>query len=342
MKIVKCLDCGKYVHKANRCLYCGNVINGEEIERPVVHENVVAEYLKVLSLIEGKKFSEAISHAHTVIEWMPNLAGIFWLRLLAKNECVSVVDLLRKGFDCEEDADFCNALLFSTGGEHDAYYEIQKTISNVQKVLKKEIISHQYDAKRQTDIFEIKKNMQKEMDERRQKLYSLWLDLEETENALYSLEMDCQLLSKEHRDDLDESAKIALKIKEETYMYGECTEEQFYRYQVKLGQVLQQSEQAKEAIENIKNQHPWVKQFNELVDKREEQVKYIEMELALLKDYGVMVQKTLDEINEIENLHREVLLKVEEYDFQDAALLLGKGCFNEVFRRVGLGVDIQL
>ena len=71
MKIVKCSKCKKYIPKAVKCFYCGNTLGFDEIDMPSIHENVVAEYSKVESLIENKKFSEAIALSHVVIEWIP-------------------------------------------------------------------------------------------------------------------------------------------------------------------------------------------------------------------------------------------------------------------------------
>lgn len=181
MKIVKCPKCSKYIHKANRCFHCGNTTGFDDVDIPQIHENVVAEYSKVESLVESKRFDEALSH--TVIEWMPNLAGIFWLRLLAKNKCTSAAELIEKGFNCEDDADLCNALTFSTGAEHSIYLDIQNMVIAARKVLKEEISTHEYNCKMKTNIFQIKKTMQGETDSRKKKLFSLWSDLEETEHA---------------------------------------------------------------------------------------------------------------------------------------------------------------
>ena len=67
---------------------------------------------------------------------MPNLAGIFWLRLLAKNKCSFAAELIEKGFNCEDDADLCNALAFSTEAEHSIYLDIQNMVNAARKALK--------------------------------------------------------------------------------------------------------------------------------------------------------------------------------------------------------------
>lgn len=342
MKIVKCAKCKKYIHKTGKCFHCGNTMGFDEVEMPAIHENASVKYSRVESLVATKKYAEALTLAHTVIEWMPNLAGIFWLRLLAKNKCSTAAELIQKGFNCEEDADFCNALTFSTGAEHSAYQDVQSMVLAARKALKEEVLNHEYHCKMKTNILQIKNTMKGEVDSRKKKLFALWAQLEETEHSMYTLEKDCILLSKEHSDALDKAAQAASSIKTETYRLEECTAENLHKYQVRIGNILQQSEQAKDAMESMKKQHPWVKSFNDLVKKRDEQVRQITNEISSLKIYEATVQQTLDEIDRIEQRHRTAIRSVEAFDFVDAANLLGKDSYNTVLRSIGLGVDIQI
>lgn len=164
MKIVKCTKCKKHLHKTGKCFYCGNTMGFSEVEMPTIHENVVAEYARVEALVESKKFAEALQLAHAVVEWMPNLAGIFWLRLLARKKCTTAIELIQKGFNCEEDADFCNAMTFATGAERKAYQDVRNIVLAAQKALRAEILSHEYQCKMKTNILQIKKTMKGEVD----------------------------------------------------------------------------------------------------------------------------------------------------------------------------------
>ena len=338
MKIVKCPKCGKYIHKAVKCFHCGNTAGFEEISSVEVHENVVQEYARMDVLIEDKKYDEAIALSYTILEWMPNLAGVFWLRLLAKYKCSTAIDLICKGFPCDEDADFCNALDFSTDEEHSAYEDIKAAVSQIRIALKKEICEHEYSSKSATDIMQIKKTMQGEIERRKEKLFSLWSDLEDTEHSLYALEMDCRLLTKEHQTGLEKSAQAAAAIKSEAYRLEECTAEKLHSLQVRMGNVLQQSESSKDSIDSMKKQHPWVKSFSDLVTKRNEKVRLINSEISSLSSYERTVQQTVSEIERIESRHRTALIAADKYDFTDSAALLGTNAFNDVLRSAGVGV----
>lgn len=338
MKIVKCKKCGKYIHKAVKCFHCGNTAGFEEISSVEVHENVAQEYARMDVLIEDKKYDEAIALSYTILEWMPNLAGVFWLRLLAKYKCSTAIDLICKGFPCDEDADFCNALDFSTDEEHSAYEDIKAAVSQIRVSLKKEISEHEYNSKSATDIMQIKKTMQREIEHRKEKLFSLWSDLEDTEHSLYALEMDCRLLTKEHQTGLEKSAQAAATIKSEAYRLQECTAKELHSLQVRMGNVLQQSESSKDSIDSMKKQHPWVKSFSDLVTKRNEKVRLINSEISSLSSYERTVQQTVSKIERIESIHRTALIAVDKYDFTDSAALIGTNAFNDVLRSAGVGV----
>lgn len=342
MEIVKCSKCGKYIHKAARCFHCGNASDFEKGVSVVVHENIASEYARMAELVEDRKYDEAIMVSHTVLEWMPNLAGVFWLRLLAKNKCSTTLSLVSRGFPCDEDSDFCNALSFSTGEEHSAYVDIQKIVSEIRNSLKREVSDHEYKCKSHTDIMQIKRNMQGEINTRKGKLFSLWSDLEETEHLLYGLEMDCRLIVREYQTGLEKAAQAASAIKSETYRIEECTAEKLHSFQVRMGNVLQQSESSKDSIESMKKQHPWIKAFSDLVSQRNQKVKLINDEIASLASYERTVQQTISEIEHIESRHKTALMALDKYNFVDAATLLGTDAFNQILRDAGVGASSSM
>lgn len=64
MKIVKCSKCNKFIHKDNKCFHCGNTVGFDNVEMPVVHENVRSEYETVNFLIETRNLPKPL-HFHT-------------------------------------------------------------------------------------------------------------------------------------------------------------------------------------------------------------------------------------------------------------------------------------
>lgn len=339
MKIVKCPKCGKYLHKAPRCLFCGNTRDFQEIPEETLHKNIGNDYAHANYLLESKKFDEAIELSYSVIEWMPNLAEIFWLRLLAKNKCVFDSELIYKGFDCVHDSDYCNALKFSKGEARQVYSTIGDIVKALRQSFKSELALHELKKKSETDILEIKKTFQRNVEERKEKLFELWSDLEETEQALYALEMDCRVISREYVTSLEQAAQDASLLKSKVYKLNECTAELLNSYRVQIGAIQQQSEQAKAALINIKNQHPWVREYNDFVAKRDKQVHLITSNLKSLRDYENFVSRTLREVDQIEKEHREAIIAADKFNFTKAFGLLELDSVNRILQVVGIDVN---
>ena len=340
MKIGKCSQCGNYMYSGECCLYCGNTDVNNEIVLPPINEKVVELISETENLVKTRKFDEAIRLSNIILEWPPNFARIFWLRLLAKKKCSSALELLGKGFDCENDADFCNAIKYSMGEEKSIYSDLRIKVNAFREMIKKEIIDHEMECKLRTDILAINRDMEKEVNKRKEKLFSLWSDLEATEYSLYALEMDFKWLSKEYIEALDKSEQAASFIKTETYKMEECTEINLHKYQIRIGNAMQQSEEAKAAIDNMKRTHPWVDEYKTLLAKRDEQARCLAKELSSVRDYRKSINHTISEIDDIEDNHRKAFHMADMYNFQYAFKLLGKNQFNQVFHNLGIRQEI--
>lgn len=342
MNIVRCNKCGKFIHNEHKCYLCGNQEEFEITPDVSVHKNAVEDYSRMEGLLRMKKYDEVIDLSYKVLEWTPNLAGAFWLRLLANNNCVDTIELISKGFSCDDDSDFCNALLYSEGAEHETYVNIQRIIREIQKILREELQQHELQCKMQTDILQIKNRMQGEIEKRKQKVLALWSELEKTEHALYVIETDSKLLVKEYQIGLETAARIAANIKSETYKLEECEVDELHSFQIRLGHVLLQSESSKESLESMKKQHPWVKNFGELILQRDQLIQNIKAEISSLASYESSVQQTISEINRIEQQHKSALLENEKFKFVEGVALIGLDKFNQILHSVGVSADASI
>lgn len=342
MKIVKCSKCGKLIHKEFRCYYCGNVEEFDELNDIKVHRNVLEKYKKMDLLLENKDYDNVIKMSYEVIKWNPQLAGVYWLRLLAKKKCSSTIELISKGVSCENDSDFCNSLAFSKFEEHEVYKDLNRIMMAIQGLLKNRILEHEIKCKFKTNITEVYNTLQMEVKSRKKDLFSVWTELERTEQIIGEVEMDCDLLVNEYQVDLQKALNNALTLKNEVYRLEECNSSQAHMLQVKLGAILEQSESSKQAIKSIKNQHPWVKNHEELVNKRDNLIKLIETKIEDLNNYEDTVQQTISKIEQIENQHKNALIAADKFDFSEGVALIGGDSFNEILKEVGIGVEASI
>lgn len=341
MEIVRCSKCGKYIHKATQCYHCCNTVDFHEVSSPLIHKNVAQEYAKMEMLINEEKYNEAIALSYVILEWMPFFPGVFWCRLLAKNKCSTAIELIRKGFPCDTDSDFLNALDYSTGEEHETYKDIQSTVSEIRLSLKKGIIAHKYNYIRNTNITQLRENMQIEVDRRKQSLFCSWYDLEAIEQSLFLIESDCSRLIKDYQISLENAIQEASNIKAEVYKNEECTAFLRHSALVRMGSVLQQYTSAKESILKIKGHHPWMKSFQELVSQRNAKEKAINTEITALRDYGQSIQTVLNEIDKIEKNHKKAYISADHYKFLDAAEIIGPDDYDQILQTAGVGVGFS-
>lgn len=337
MIITKCDKCGELMHKAERCFACGNTSGFTKLDSTlIIHENIKDEYENLEHLVKNGKFTEALTLSKVVLEWMPNYSDVFWLRLLAKNRCDSDEALIRKGVSCEESSDYYNAVMFANKAQKKVYLSVAAKISAVKKVLSQYITEHEYSEKSNTTIMQIQSEFPAKIESHRKKLFQLWEELRQVEGQMVSVEKDCLLLVREHKETLNKASSEAVSIKAATYMMDECSAEQLHKYQTQFGNLLYQSEQAKTSIDSMRKQHPWMGTYNTLVAKRDSIISQISNEINTLKAYESRVQSTVSEIERIEARHTAALVSVTKYNFAEIRSLLGESRFMSAYVEAGV------
>lgn len=179
MMIKKCSICGRLVHESSKCPYCGHENCFIPVENQVrVHKNVKTEYDKLKELIKKEKYTDAIEVSHYVLEWTPTTSEVFWIRLLARNGCKNDAQLIQKGFEYEESADFFNAFKYGSDAEKTVYQEVRKTVEEIRSALADAVRQHEYEEKKATQIVKLREEMTDEIEQKRSNLFNLWSQLE--------------------------------------------------------------------------------------------------------------------------------------------------------------------
>lgn len=337
MMIVTCHKCGKKIHRADKCPYCGNSIEFEIVnERINVHENVSMEYSKLDTLLDSGEFVQLIEKSQKVLQWMPTCSAVFWMRLLAKNSCKTDAELIQKGINCDNSADFYNAYRYGTSVEKATYDSVKDLIENVRITFESAIIIHEYEEKAATPIVRYQSQFPLELKAKRKELFDLWTQLEKIEQEMHVIEQECKILLNEHRISLDNSKNEADQIKTQSYKLNECTSEMLNEYIIRLGNVLNQSESSKKEIELMRKQLPWIETFNNKVQEREKINLKIASKLSDLRSYENRIKSTISEIEHIEKRHQWALQVLSDYDFTSIISLLGTKKYEEVLSNAGL------
>ena len=93
-------------------------------------------------------------------------------------------------------------------------------------------------------------------------------------------------------------------------------------------------------MENMRKENKWVKDFKELLVKRDNLVKTITKEISDLKYYRAIVIETINKINEIHERHRRAIRDVELYGFQSSINVLGRDNFDKIVRKICSEIDM--
>lgn len=325
MIIVKCSKCGKYIHKNDRCFVCGNVNGFEKVFYDNdIHPNVKFEFEKLEMLISNGKFDEALKLSNTLLEWMPTSASVFWLRLLAKNHCKNDEELIRKGFSFPDSAEYYNALKYADDFQRKVYELVIKKINDVKDSLLKKIHEVEYTEKEKLPILKYDEELPNEIKKFEDKLFSLWSDLKKIELDIRATETDCQLLLQEYKTTLTNANAESSSLKSEVYKLSECTEDELHKYQIKFGDLLYLTEQAANSIDMMKKQHPWLKEYEVLVTKRDKVCSEITSVLNEMRNYQVKIKALISSIENIEEKSQKAKDSVEKYEFIFAKTFLGE------------------
>lgn len=336
MMIVICHKCKKKIHKADKCPYCGNSTEFEAINEILnVHENVFKEYSQLSTLLDSGEFKQLIEQSRIVLQWMPTCSLVFWMRLLAKNGCKTDAELIQKGINCDDSADFYNAYRYGTSFEKAAYDNVKNLIENIRVTFASTIKIHEYKEKAATPIVRYKNEFFSELQEKQNKLFEFWTQLEKMEQEMYVIEHECKFLLNEHKISLDNSKNKAAQIKTQSYKLNECTSEELNNYMIRLENVLKQSDSSKKEIELIRKQLPWIEIFNSKVQERDKIITKITSTLSDLKSYESKIKFTVSEIKHIEKRHQLALRFLANYDFQSTISLLGTKKYKEVLSHAG-------
>lgn len=333
MKIVQCSKCGNMMHATARCYKCGSTAFQNVGSQCQIHPNAQEAFRRLSTLISEKKFDDANLIAKNVLEWMPQYSEVYWAQLLAFHKCSSDTELMCKGFSIKEDPNFINAMKYASSHERQVYVNVQVCTEAIQKKLLDELRLCVLNRKKELHMDQLLQEVKTERNKRSQKLFGLWEELNEIEQKLMKIESDCFLIAREHNEAIESSMLSAVQIKNETYKLEECTDKQLHQFRIRLNATLKQAEQAKDALQKIKREHPWIEEFSQWVAKKDQKVQSIEDELKSLKNYEDSIKAKIAAFELINSDYTKIVSEVEGGSFVGAKKFFGDTEFARIIRQ---------
>lgn len=326
MKLSRCSHCGILLPETAVCLICGRDTDLTEISLDPPEVRAAAAYARMQDGIAEGEWSQAIDESYEVLDWMPDRADVYWLRLLARKECRDAGELILKGFRTDLDPDYLNALHFSRGVEHDAYVQVGELMSWIRREMLKVLPAATHRLKVNTGIYHLQSEMQKEMKKRTDALFQLWRELQLTEYEIFGQATSEDLVMKEERDTLFGASEDADAMKKEIYAKEQISPADLNRYLVQMAGFELQSAQSKYVMDrqdtsgkiSAEKQHPWTRAMVENTVRVQTQTQRIQAELASLKQYEEEVERALSHFRDVETQSRVAEMAAKICLFEDA------------------------
>ena len=339
MGIVQCKKCGRLIHSASRCYHCGGTEMVRLGNEPIVHEKIAGGYGRIEQLLQQRKYSEVLSAIDKVVEWMPTNPEVYWTKLLAKHECSSDAELICSGINISEDSEYQNALLFANSDENKIYTDVSSKVETLCRILNAYLNKTTKQKKQSTGVHSIQQEMRNQIPTRQQRLIKIWFRISSIEQEMLSLDKDCQLITHEYYTSIKEARKSAMASKDHIYRLEECTEDEFLEQQIGLDAKLQSAIQAKNEIQEIKENHPWVKRFGELCSERDRYVKMLQSELRDLRNYEATIKEVVASYKKVEAEHLRLSRAIQNADIKMVRAALGESVFKDSLRRAGIIIN---
>lgn len=337
MKIVRCSKCGALIHISNECYLCGNTDGFDVVSNAApIHENVITKYDKMLQSFERKDYATVINISSDILKWMPFDSEVFWLRLLAKNECSCDGELIIRGFNCDDSADFYNAIQYADANQKQVYNNVCDKIKLISEKLKAVITEFTLTEKRKLNIEDVQSKMSEEFNSRQNKLFELWTELNNVEQSIVNIESDSTILLREQKDSLKKALDGANSIKQLFYNKKECTKEEFDKYSMQLESSAILSGKSLEQIKNNKANHQWIKDYNKQVALRDETLAKLLKEIDSLKTYEAKLAQLVSKVETLDLQEQKALKYANTYNFKGIRSIIGETNFTSVLKNSGI------
>ena len=335
MKIVTCAKCGKEIHRADRCCYCGGtdfLPTGHQIW---VHENVETEFPMMEELLKQKEFSQVIDLTNIVLDWMPRCAEAYWMRLLARNGCVDDRELILLGVNLEDDGDFFNATRYGEDVENRTYTAVQERRESLESILLERLREHYRKELRELDLPGYRDALEDEIIGEEKRVLELCTRLWELELEICNLDQRAQLVGDPCREVTALAEQRLEAVRKEIYRMQTWNEVEYQKIQIRLGAVLELYEEGRLAREEMIQNHPWAQQYREMLEEQ----KRIRKELETIRKTLDDARKKGDELlASFQDLRREACQVIYSMsrDFDWVREILGEQVFRDCVNRADM------
>lgn len=324
MKIVICDQCGRALHETPKCFYCGSTSMHPGEFTVEIPTEAAESFGKMELLLSQRKFAEVISQSRNIRQWMGTCAEYYWIRLLARMECATDLELILRGADLDNDEDYGNAGKYAAPEEYQVYVAVQEKMEWLRMELNGAVRRIYRQRREALQLAQTLKEQEEKATAIALDLQGRWCELLTRENRIRQLDMNARLAVAEHRQSLKHALELSGDASKEASRLAECSESQYQALMMRLTAALQMSEEAAAMIRGMRDDHPWLEEYSKEKEALEETVKGIESCLEDLKKQNQKTGALLEQLTKLETEQESMRRTLRGGDFREARKLLGK------------------
>lgn len=338
MKIMVCENCGKHIHRDAQCFHCGGTgMYPAEYELDI-HPAAQTLWQQMQEHLTRREFDRALALSERALEWMGFTGELYWLRLLARQECATDRELLLRGADPEHSSDYFNAIKYAGAEEHQVYLDIQEKLDSLRQELLREMERYFLQEKQALNLADAAKNLHT-------LIYEIWLDVSEqwnnlnqTEAKIQSLASDCRMVLAPHLRTLEKAQTQANTVRQQVNQLNACSEEEYRGFQLRLAAALQTSEETALLMGALNRDHPWQAEFARLKEEQAGCLRRINEAMDALNRHVEQAAEAEQQLRLLEEDRIRTLAELASGDFRGARRMLGEQEFNRVLAAAGIAV----
>lgn len=331
MRIVICDQCGRALHETKKCYHCGSQSLSQAQIETRIPEDALETYEKMERLLAQRKFTEVISLSRSIRQWMSDSAEVYWMRLLAKMECTTDLELILHGADLDADEDYSNAAKYADPEAYRVYLDVQEKIDRMRMELNTAMRQHFRDRKKALELPKYQQTMAQETATLRSRMNERWLELAEKENRIRALDAEARLALEGYRGSIRRAEELANAASAEASRTKSCDEFQYQAMMIRLTGALQMSEEASYAIRQMQENHPWLQEYQRLSQECQQLRTALEEDRAALKKQNAEAQTLLNRLHELDLNQERKMQSLRSGSFGEARKILGEQ-WNQVLR----------
>lgn len=333
MSIIKCCSCQKVIHIGENfgtsCIFCG-AANNYSTNSSL--RGKIQEYIrKIKELIKASKFRDAMEVCNDYIEIYPNIAELYWLRLLAHYNCKNDVELIQKGVNIKNDIDFTCCMHFADSLEKECLEQLWTIREAIISDINQALITTERKEKIKTGISDIKKNTESELNQLRKDLREQVVELDSAEKELRDAFFDCSVMISSRKQRFNEFLGKAEQSKKQIDSKNEMTESEKATFEIALGKYIAAT--ATEFGELMSEEDPCFDRYKQAKAKQGRIEKKIQ-------EINTKISHIFDEQNDVINLvniisakYADAKVQMDLGNLSSVATLIGRSTLTDIIKK---------